>query len=58
VRWKGNQFFLEAKSGKSKVTEVLTLQSPDRLLHELRADMDLLEKPLVLKLVYARSAAP
>jgi hypothetical protein len=55
VRWKGNQLFLEAKSGKSKVKETLTLASPDRLVHELHADLKLFERPLVLKLVYARA---
>ena len=57
VRWKGNQVFLEAKSGKSKVKEVLTLESNDRLVHDLNADMELLERPLVLRLVYRRSGA-
>ena len=56
VKWKGNQVFLDAKSGKTKVKEVLTLESKDRLVHELRAEMGLLERPLVLRLVYLRSA--
>jgi hypothetical protein len=55
VRWKGNQVFLEAKSGKTKVKETLTLESQDRLVHELHADMELFERPLALRLVYARA---
>ena len=56
--WKGNQLLLDAKSGKTKVKETLTLSpAGDRLTHDLHAEMDLLEHPLDLKLVYTRAGA-
>lgn len=56
ARWKGAQLHLESSSGKLSTTEVLTLDAGRGQVTEIfKVEMDLLEHPLELKLVYDRA---
>lgn len=55
ARWQGEQLVLESSSGKLHTTEVLTRYAErDQVIDVFRIEMDLLEHPLELKLVYDR----
>lgn len=56
ARWQGEQLVLESSSGKLKTLEVLTRYAErDQVIEVFRIEMDLLEKPIELKLVYDRA---
>jgi len=58
IRWQGTQIVLESESEKTKVVEIMTLlPSGDQLIHALRMESDLFEKPLDLRLFYVRAKA-
>lgn len=54
--WKGEQLVLESTSGKSKLTEVLSLvPSRNQLVHAMHYEAELFKKPLDLRTVYDRA---
>lgn len=56
ARWQGEQLVLESSSGKLRTLEVLTRYAErDQVIEVFRIEMDLLEKPIELKLVYDRA---
>jgi hypothetical protein len=55
AQWKDDALVLESKSGETKVDETFTLEKPDQLVHTLHVEMDLLEHPFDLRLVYDRA---
>ncbi len=56
ARWQGEQLVLESSSGKLSTVEVLTrYPERDQVIEVFRIEMDLLERPLELKLVYDRA---
>ena len=58
IRWQEAQIVLESESEKTKLVEILTLlPAGDQLVHALRMESDLFEKPLDLRLFYVRAKA-
>ncbi len=56
ARWQGEQLVLESSSGKLKTLEVLTRYAErDQVIEVFRIEMELLQKPIELKLVYERA---
>lgn len=56
ARWKGEQLVLESSSGKLKTAETLTRYTErDQVIVAFHYEMELLEHPLDLKLVYDRA---
>jgi 3-deoxy-D-manno-octulosonate 8-phosphate phosphatase KdsC-like HAD superfamily phosphatase len=55
AHWKGDQLVLESTGGKGKAREVLSLvPARNQLIHALHLEMDLLKRPIDLRLVYDR----
>lgn len=59
TRWHEGQLVLESVGEKSKLIEMLTpLPQRDQLIYVIRLEMDLLEAPVELRLIYTRQPTP